>query len=147
MKASGANPAASQPSWKDGLAGSASRTRYQPKLPVRIGPSTTCTTAPDGSRAATPHCVPGRSRSLTVVRVAAMAPAWKIGTLAWSGVGSGVADGEGVGLVVGVRVGADEADGSAGDADSEGPARQSVSMPAVRKRPIAASHRVDCRVT
>src|SRR5439155_18758279 len=114
--------------------------------PVRIGPSTTCTTAPDGSRAATPHWVPGRSRSLTVVRVAAMAPAWKRGTLAWSGVGSGVADGVGVGSVVGVGVGTDETDGSAGDAGSEGPARHPASTTKSRRRLAMGRHRVDCRV-
>src|SRR5438876_10486182 len=81
-----------------------------------------------------------------VVRVAAMAPGGKTGTLAWSGVGSGVADGVGVGSVVGVGVGADEADGSAGAAETEGPARQAASMPVVRNRPIAVCHRVDCRV-
>ena len=59
-----------------------SHVNYQPKAAVRIGPSTTCTTAPGGSSAVTPHCVPGRSRTRILVLIAAIEPAVKIGTLA-----------------------------------------------------------------
>ena len=114
-QASGSKPAAIHPSPNSGSAGSASVTRYQPSSSVGIGPMTTWSSAPSGSRPATTLLVsPGRcrTRSPSIV-VATTSLAMNSGTAAKSGVedGEGLgaavggADGEGVGEAVRVGVG------------------------------------------
>jgi len=71
------------------------------------------------------------------VRVAAMAPAWKMGTFAWSGVGCGVTDGVGDDWLAWLGVRPDKMDGPLDDEDGEGPARQALSTTVVVHRPTS----------
>ena len=75
-----------------------------------------------------------------MVLVAAIAPAVKIGTLAWSGVGWGVTDGVGLAVAASLEVAADGVDGGTTDGDPDGPPMQAESAHAAPKRPARRRH-------